>query len=81
MCSPHFSFRPSADLGELACAPGVEVPHALRFLARRLDLTRARSRNLLSVILLDRSYIGRLIELGERDGETRGDEIAQFLAR
>jgi NTE family protein len=72
--------RPTVDLGALACAAGVEVPRSLRFLARGLDLQRARSRDLLSVVMLDHAFIARLVEIGERDGERRADEVGRFLA-
>jgi NTE family protein len=72
--------RPSADLGAVACEPGVEAPKTLRFLARRLDLRRARSRDLLSVLMLEHAYIRRLLAIGEEDGERRVDDVARFLA-
>jgi NTE family protein len=71
--------RPSEDLGAVACEPQVAVPRSLRFLARRLDLSRARSRDLLSVVMVERAYIARLLEIGERDGDARADEVARFL--
>lgn len=72
--------RPSVDLGAVACGPGVAIPRSLRFLARRLDLRRARSRDLLSVVMLDHNCIARLIEVGERDGEQCADDVAVLLA-
>jgi NTE family protein len=72
--------RPSVDLGAVACGPDVAVPRSLRFLARRLDLRRARSRDLLSVVMLDHDCIARLIEVGERDGERCADDVAVLLA-
>jgi hypothetical protein len=31
------------------------------------------------MVLFQRDYIGRLIELGEADAEARADEIAEFI--
>jgi len=73
--------RPSVDLGAVVREDGVEVPGDLRFLAKRLDLQAARSRNLLSVVMLTHRFIARMIEIGERDGERRADEVARFLTR
>jgi NTE family protein len=71
--------RPSVDLGSVVCEDGVEVPGSLRFLAKRLDLAAARSRNLLSVVMLTHGFIARMLEIGERDGERRSEEVEEFL--
>jgi NTE family protein len=73
--------RPSVDLGAVVCEPGAEIPTNLRLVARRLDLRAARSRNLLSVVMLTHRFIARMLEIGERDGETRAADVARFLAR
>lgn len=73
--------RPSVDLGATIGERGVEIPKSLRLLARTLDLQRSRSRDLLSVVMLDRTFLDRMLAIGERDGERRAEEVSAFLAR
>jgi NTE family protein len=73
--------RPSADLGRIADEHEFQLPRVFRLLARRLGTRRARSQDMLSTVLFVRSYLDRLIELGERDGDSRSSEIGEFLAR
>jgi len=72
--------RPSRDLGLLAneCEP--KLPRAFRFMTRGLGTREMRSNDMLSLVLFQRDYIARLIELGERDCEARAAEIESFCA-
>lgn len=72
--------RPSVDLGRLAADYEPRLPKLFRFLTRRLGTRETKSSDLLSLLMFQSDYLKRLIELGERDAEARGDEIAAFLA-
>ncbi|MCA8979823.1 MAG: patatin-like phospholipase family protein [Planctomycetes bacterium] len=72
--------RPSVDLGRLAADYEPKLPGLFRFLTRRLGTRETKSSDLLSLLMFQSDYLKRLIELGEKDAETRGDEIAEFLA-
>ena len=72
--------RPSVDLGRLAADYEPRLPRLFRFLTRRLGTRETKSSDLLSLLMFQSDYLKRLIDLGEHDAETRGDEIAEFLA-
>ncbi len=72
--------RPSVDLGRLANDYEVTLPWGFRFLTRGLGTRETRSNDLLSLIMFQPDYISRLLELGEKDAETRLDDLAGFLA-
>ncbi len=72
--------RPSRDLGRLANEYEAELPRTFRFLTRGLGTRRTRSNDLLSLVMFQNDYLKALLELGERDGETRAAEIDRFLA-
>lgn len=72
--------RPSVDLGRLAADYEPRLPRLFRFLTRRLGTRETKSSDLLSLLMFQSDYLKRLIELGEKDAEQRGDEIAEFLA-
>ena len=71
--------RPSQDLGRLANNFEAELPRGFRFLLRGLGSRETRSNDLLSLLMFQRDYISRLIDLGEADARARGSEIAAFL--
>jgi NTE family protein len=71
--------RPSLDLGRLANEYEVELPRAFRFLTRGLGTRETRSNDLLSLVMFQRDYVKRLIELGEADAAARISEIRRFL--
>ncbi|MFQ5890141.1 MAG: patatin-like phospholipase family protein [Gemmatimonadota bacterium] len=71
--------RPSRDLGMLASGHEARLPRALRFLVRGLGTRGSRSSDFLSYLLFERSYIGELLRLGERDAERQWPRIAEFL--
>lgn len=71
--------RPSQDLGKLAGDFEAELPRAFRFLTRGLGTRETKSPDVLSLILFQPDYIRALMEIGERDADRRGEEIAEFL--
>jgi NTE family protein len=71
--------RPSVDLGQLANEYEPELPRAFRFLERGLGTRQTRSNDMLSLVMFQRDYIKRLIELGEADASAKLPEIRRFL--
>jgi NTE family protein len=72
--------RPSIDLGRLANEYEAELPRAFRFLTRGLGTRQTRSNDLLSLVMFQRDYVKRLIELGEADATARISQIRRFLS-
>ena len=72
--------RPSRDLGRLANEFEADLPRAFRFLFRGLGSRQIRSNDMLSLLMFQPDYIGRLVELGEADARARDAEIVAFLA-
>lgn len=71
--------RPSRDLGRLAAEFEPRLPRAFRFMTRGLGTRETRSPDMLSLLMFQPDYIDELIRCGERDAETRADEIDRFL--
>jgi NTE family protein len=71
--------RPSIDLGRLANAYEPELPRAFRFLTRGLGTRETRSNDMLSLVMFQKDYVKRLIELGEADAHARLEDIRRFL--
>ncbi len=71
--------RPSINLGRLANEFEPQLPKTFRFLTRGLGTKQTKSPDFLSMVLFQPDYIGRLIELGDSDAETRADEIDAFI--
>jgi NTE family protein len=74
------TLRPSEDLGRMAGRFESQLPRAFRFLTRGLGTRETRSPDFLSLILFQADYLRALIEMGERDAETRVGEIEAFLS-
>lgn len=74
-----FVVRPSRDLGRLANEYEPRLPPAFRFLTRGLGTRETRSNDLLSLLMFQRDYLLRLLELGEADARARTEELAAFL--
>jgi NTE family protein len=72
--------RPSQDLGRLANDFEADLPRSFRFLVRGLGSRETRSNDLLSLLMFQRDYIARLIDLGEADAARHAPEIDQFLS-
>ena len=71
--------RPSQDLGRLANEFEADLPRGLRLLVGGLRGRETRSNDLVSLLMFQRDYMTRLIELGEADARTRAPEIEAFL--
>jgi NTE family protein len=71
--------RPSRDLGKLSSEYEPLLPKPFRFLTRGLGTRQTASPDILSLLMFQESYLGRLIELGEQDAEARTEEIDAFL--
>jgi NTE family protein len=71
--------RPSEDLGRLANAYEPDLPRAFRFLTRGLGTRETRSNDMLSLVMFQRDYVRRLIEIGEADAQARIADIRRFL--
>jgi len=71
--------RPSVDLGLLANEYEPELPRAFRFLTRGLGTKETRSNDMLSLVMFQKDYTRRLIDLGEADAVARLDEVRRFL--
>jgi NTE family protein len=72
--------RPSRDLAKLAGDYEPHLPRAFRHMVRGLGARETRSPDMLSMMMFQRDYIRRLMELGENDAEARIDEILELLA-
>jgi NTE family protein len=70
--------RPSCDIGRLVTEHEPALPRGLRFLMRGLGSHETRHAALLSLLMFQPDYVGRLIALGESDTIAR-PEIAAFL--
>lgn len=73
------TLRPSRDLGRLAGESEVDLPRLFRFLIRGLGTGELRSPDVLSLLLFEHGYLTRLMEVGERDGETRMGELEALV--
>jgi len=71
--------RPSENVGRLAADYEARLPQPFRFLERGLGTRETRSPDSLSMLMFQPDYLGRLIALGERDAERRGDELIAFV--
>ena len=73
--------RPSQDLGRLANEFEADLPRGLRLLVGGVRGRDTRSNDLLSLLMFQRDYVTRLIELGEADAHRRAPEIKAFLTQ
>ncbi len=71
--------RPSVDIGRLAGEYEATIPAALRFITRGLGTDETRSPDWLSMLLFEKPFIARLIEIGYADARRQHDEIEAFL--
>jgi len=72
--------RPSEDLGLLAAKYEPRLPQAFRYLTRSLGTRESTTPDFLSMLMFQPDYLGRLLEIGERDALARGDEIRRLVA-
>ena len=73
------TIRPSRDFGKLAAEFEPRLPFVFRHLIRGLGSRETASPDLLSLLLFQRDYVNRLIEIGEADAEARADEIGALV--
>jgi len=73
--------RPSQDIGRLAYEYEPRLPGPLRHMLGGTGAQQTRSSTLLSLLMFDRDYIRRLLDIGEADFEARADDIDALLAR
>ena len=71
--------RPSRDLGKLSREYEPLLPGFFRFVTRGLGTRETASPDILSLLMFQENYLGRLIELGEADAEARSEEIEEFV--
>ena len=67
------------DASGLVC-PAYLLPGFFRFMTRGLGTRETASPDILSLLMFQANYLGRLIELGEADADARADEIEAFIA-
>jgi len=73
--------RPSRDLGKLVAEYEPKLPAAFKFMTRGLGTRETRSPDVLSMLMFQRDYLTRVMEIGEADAEARAEEIDAFLKR
>jgi NTE family protein len=71
--------RPSEDLGVLAREFEKELPRALRQVFQALGSNKSDRSNIIATLLFQPPYLRRVLEIGEKDGNRRRDELAVFL--
>ncbi|REJ74084.1 MAG: patatin [Acidobacteria bacterium] len=71
--------RPSRDLGRLAGEFEPELPASMRTVLRGLGTRQTASPDILSMIMFQRDYVERLIEIGEADAEKHAGELEMLL--
>jgi NTE family protein len=71
--------RPSQDLGVIATEFESELPRAVRHVIRGLGSRDTNRSDMVATLLFQPGFIRKMIEIGERDGAHRADEIAEFL--
>lgn len=71
--------RPSEDLGTIAREFETELPRALRQVFQALGSHKSDRSNIIATLLFQPRYLRRVLEIGERDGARRRDELATFL--
>jgi NTE family protein len=73
--------RPSRDLGQLVSEYEPRLPPAFKFMTRGLGTRETASPDVLAMLMFQRDYLTRLMEIGEADAEARAAEIEQFIRR
>ncbi|MEO8199069.1 MAG: patatin-like phospholipase family protein [Gemmatimonadota bacterium] len=75
-----YHLRPSRDLSTLVTGQHYRLPWTMRTIVRAMGGESAGSTVLLSYMLFDPSFTGRLIELGYQDAMAAREQIQSFLA-
>lgn len=71
--------RPSEDLGRLVNDIEARLPKGLRFFIRSLGGKETKSPDFLSLLMFQREYVERLVDIGERDVARRLPELRSQL--
>jgi NTE family protein len=71
--------RPSQDLGRLAAKFEKHLPPSVKLFTRTMGARETESPDVLSMLMFEPNYTRTLIEIGERDVESRLDELRAFL--
>ena len=71
--------RPSVDLGQLAGEYEPQLPKGFRLLTRGIGAKETSSPDVLSMLMFQKDYLTRLVELGEEDAEARASELDDFI--
>ena len=71
--------RPSCDLGRLAHEFEPQLPALFRHMTRGLGSRKANSSALLSLLMFQKDYVERLMEIGKDDAERDADRVAGLL--
>ncbi len=81
-----FSFFPSEDIGKIACERLLELSkhkekltQVERFFLKFLEVDPNADLSLLSYLMFEKEYLGRLIEIGMKDCRQREAELGRFL--
>lgn len=81
-----FAFFPSEDIGKLACERLVQLSKRKeklsqieRFFLKFLEIDPNADLSLLSYLMFEKEYLGRLIEVGIKDCQAREAELGRFL--
>jgi NTE family protein len=76
---PVLALRPSRDLGQLAMGTLKEFPPTIRFLLRGVGAKENKGWDLLSYLAFEKSYTGKLAELGYEDTMSKRDAVQEFM--
>jgi len=71
--------RPTGRMDVIAASHALELPRAVRFIARRIGALDPNGASALSYLLFERGYCRHLMALGFSDGMARRAEILDFL--
>lgn len=71
--------RPSVELGQLANEYEPQMPGSFRFMERGLGTQQTRANDMLSMLMFQPDYLGRLIEIGYRDAQPYEEEIRRVV--
>ncbi|MEE2777560.1 MAG: patatin-like phospholipase family protein, partial [Acidobacteriota bacterium] len=74
------TIRPSADLGRMASDYESQLPGAFRFFTRGLGTRETKDSDLLSLLMFQRDYTARLIDMGEADAMAHSEDLLRLFA-
>ena len=73
------TLRPSVDLGKLAGDHQRDLPRSIRLFTRALGADETESPDFVSMLMFEPQYLRELIDTGERDIESRLDDLRAFF--